>query len=830
MSHKILWPNRGGRGAGPREVDAALAECQVAARPAAGGAARVRREGKFLSLEGTTFRVRAATYGTFRPRRDGYLFPEPPVLERDLRAMAALGLNTVRTYTVPPPDLLAAVAENGLRLIASVYYRDWREEPSASRAARRRVLEAGRRALDEALQVCAGRPEVMALSIGNEVPADVVRLHGTQAVAEVLETLLDEVHGADPGLLATYANYPTTEYLRPAGQDLVCVNVFLEKPDRFRSYLQHLLVQAGDLPVVLTELGLAAGVHGERAQAESLAWQLRAVDEAGCAGATVFSWTDEWAVGGHEVEGWEFGITRRDRAPKPSAAVVEGWARRSLRDLRDDWPRISVVVPAYNAEAHIGNCLRSIQRCRYPNLEVIVCDDGSTDGTGRIAAGFPFRLLQLEHGGLSAARNQGIAAATGEIVAFLDADAMCHPDWPYHLALAFDGDPEVRGVGGPNLPVPGAAFEERAISLAPGNPVEVLLSDSRAEHVPGCNMAFHRSALAAIGGFDQVYTAAGDDVDVCWKLLDRGDQIAYAPAAQVFHHRRSTLGGFLRQQIGYGKAERIVYQRHRHRFNRLGQARWRGFIYGYPSILPGLLRPIVYHGPLGLAPFQGVVRRPGEVLASYLSAWLPALSLLGLVELPPAALAGWWLPLLLWPLLLAAYAGAVALAIRPGPHEPRPVALRLLVGTLFIVQPIARAWGRLRGPVLEPPPATPPPTWSGDRAAWLFELERALLKRRCGIKAGASDADWDFQAWVGPLVTCRLTTAVAWGWRPLWRMRYRPRSWTVLVLLAGLVLTLKVLLLGLAVLTLTAAMASFELWLLRRLLGNAVAETTSGAT
>ena len=120
----------------------------------------------------------------------------------------------------------------------------------------------------------------------------------------------------------------------------------------------------------------------------------------------------------------------------------------------------------------------------YPDLQVLVCDDGSTDRTLEIARRSPFEVLALPHGGLSAARNAGLAAARGEIVAYLDADAACHPEWPFHLALAFE-DPRVVVAGGPNLPWPDAGLVERAVALSPGNPVEVLVGDDRAEHVPG---------------------------------------------------------------------------------------------------------------------------------------------------------------------------------------------------------------------------------------------------------------------------------------------------------------------------------------------------------
>src|SRR5439155_18420308 len=130
-----------------------------------------------------------------------------------------------------------------------------------------------------------------------------------------------------------------------------------------------------------------------------------------------------------------------------------------------------------------------------------------------------------------------------------------------------------------------------------GGPVHVLVSDDRAEHVPGCNMAFWRELLEDVGGFDPVYTAAGDDVDLCWRVLDRSWEIGFHPAALVWHHRRGGLGAYLRQQRGYGRAEALVEARHPDRFGGLGTARWRGRI--YDSFAPSFARQRVYRGVYG---------------------------------------------------------------------------------------------------------------------------------------------------------------------------------------------------------------------------------------
>ena len=90
------------------------------------------------------------------------------------------------------------------------------------------------------MERCAGRPEVLAISVGNEVPADVARVHGVARIEEGLSTLVSAVHKADPDMLATYCNFPTTEFLEIEGQDLVCFNVFLENQRAFERYLRRL--------------------------------------------------------------------------------------------------------------------------------------------------------------------------------------------------------------------------------------------------------------------------------------------------------------------------------------------------------------------------------------------------------------------------------------------------------------------------------------------------------------------------------------------------------------------------------------------------------------
>ena len=783
----------------------------------------VRTDGRHLVVDGRPWRLKAVTYGSFLARSsDGLAFPEPARVRGDLATVAAAGFNTVRTYTLPPADLLDAAEAHGLRLLVGLHYDDWRMTGDTSRRGSSQVRDAGRRAVDEALERLAGRSCVAAVVVGNEVPADLVRLHGVRRVEAVLADLVARVHEGAPATLATYASYPTTEYLRVDGADLACVNVFLDDPAALRGYLQHLAVELGEVPLVVSELGVDARGSGPDGQAQRLRAQLDVVDEVGCAGAAVFSLTDEWGVGGYPVEGWQFGLQDADRVPRPAFAVASGWAHRSLGDLRTVWPRLSVVVCAYQEQERLDRCLASLAALDYPDLEVLVCDDGSTDGTVEIARRYPFRLLQLEHGGLSAARNAGATAATGELVAFLDADASAHPSWAHHLALAFD-DPGVVGSGGPNLPVTWAGRTARAVALAPGNPVEVLVRPDRAEHVAGCNSVFRRDALLAAGGYLPALTSAGDDVDVCWRLLDSGESVAFSTAAQVRHERRTTVRGYLRQQRGYGRAERMISGRHPHRFNRFGHATWSSSVYGGPLALPRLLPRVIAHGPAGSAAFQPVAGHRGtRALQTAAVLVLPlvvvgALALLlGLAWSPALAVAAGCGAGLL------GYGAAVALGVDVPRDEPSPVRLRATVVALHLLQPLARAWGGLRA---RPLPALPSPDWSGDRLGWVDALHVALAGQRCVVRRGGASDPWDLRTSAGPLLRCTLTTGLRWGSAPVLRRALRPRrSAAALLLLAPLVVRLPPAALGAAAAALAVAVGA-ELLLLRVRVGRAVRTT-----
>jgi hypothetical protein len=474
------------------------------------------------------------TYGTFRPSADGALFPAPAIVRRDFAQIAAAGFNAVRTYTAPSPWLLDVAADYGLRVLAGLW---WPQHVTFLDDRRRaRSIE---RALRSTVRQYADHPALLALSIGNEIPAPIVRWHGAPAIERHLRSLYDAAKEIDPGALVTYVNYPTTEYLDLPFLDFVCFNVYLEQRARLAAYLARLHNIAGDRPLLMGEIGLDSLRNGEAVQARSLEGQLASIFAGGVAGAFVFAWTDEWHCGGVDIEDWAFGLTRRDRTPKAALGAV----RDTLAELpcpKDaEWPMISAVVCSYNGSRTIRDTLEWLGRLEYPSYEVIVVNDGSTDATPDIAREFGVRVISTPNRGLSHARNIGLAAAAGEIVAYIDDDAYPDPHWFTYLAQAFMSTDHA-GIGGPNIPPPGDGPFAACVANAPGGPIHVLLSDDVAEHIPGCNMAFRKDRLQAIGGFDPQFRRAGDDVDVCWRLQAQGWTLGFSAPAMVWHHRRNS--------------------------------------------------------------------------------------------------------------------------------------------------------------------------------------------------------------------------------------------------------------------------------------------------
>ena len=733
--------------------------------------------GKFLFVGDTKLHVRGVTYGAFAPDAAGREYHDLSVVERDFALMAAAGINTVRIpHTMPPRALLDLAAACGLHVMVGLsaeqylgFLIDRREAPDVAQLIRDKVKS------------CAGHPALLCYALGNEIPAPMARWLGRRKVERYLERMYHVVKDEDPQGLVTYVNYPTTEYLRLPFLDLLCFNVYLESQERFDAYLARLQNLAGDRPLVMSELGLDSLRNGEDVQARSLDWQVRTAFAAGCAGVFVFSWTDEWYRHGQGVGDWAFGLTREDRSPKPALAAVREAIAEVPLPPHLPWPRVSVVVCTYNGSRTIRDCLDGASRLAYPDYEVIVVDDGSSDATAVIARQYDCRLIQTENRGLASARNSGLAAATGDIIAYLDDDAHPDPDWLTYLAATFLRT-GYAGVGGPNIAPPGDGPIAECVARAPGGPVHVLVTDREAEHIPGCNMAFRKSCLDAIGGFDPQFRTAGDDVDVCWRLQERGWTLGFHPAAMVWHHRRNSVRAYWRQQIGYGRAEAMLERKWPEKYNGPGHVRWVGRIYGDGlTHALGWRRPRVYHGVWGAAPFQSLYQPAPSLLGSLPQ--MPEWHLMTATLACIAALSAAWRPFkLAVPMLVVAIVPPVAQAwlsaARAGFHDPGArwatrLRRRLLTAMLHLIQPLARLRGRLlEGLTPWRRRGTPGPTplWPVTASIWSDQAQEHDQRLRameadlrtegaCVLRGGRHDA-WDLEVRGGFLGAARLILGV----------------------------------------------------------------------
>ncbi len=646
-------------------------------------------QGKFFWTGGEKFYLRAVSYGPFAAASHGAQFPERDMIERDFALIRELGANTIRTFTVPPLWLLDRAEAHGLRVLVGI---PWSQHVAFLDSPQ--VIAHIRETIRRAVRDSAAHRAIFAYMIGNEIPADIVRWHGKERVEAFLHQLRDAVKTIAPEALVSYANFPPTEYLDLAEIDFVCFNVYLHDEEAFRRYLGRLQNLASDRPLVLTEHGIDSHRLGADTQAEILAWQVRAAFESGVAGTCVFSWTDDWFTGGYQIEDWSFGLVTRDRKRKPAFHAVQAEFANDLPPALPKYPRVSVVICAYNAERTMRACLESLRALRYPDYEVIVVNDGSRDGTRAIAERYSeFTLVNQENRGLSVARNVGAARATGEIIAYTDSDCVVDPDWLTYLAYKFIEGGFV-AVGGPNFPPPEESAIAAYVAAAPGGPTHVLLNDEVAEHIPGCNMAFTRQALALVGGFEPIFAAAGDDVDLCWRLQNDGHVIGFSPAAMVWHFRRNTIGDYLKQQRGYGKAEALLYFKHPYRFNMLGQSRWLGRIYGDFTTSLFSRRSIIYSGTFGRGLFQTLYEPPSSLFA-YLPFTLEW-NVFALMLIVAAVAAGKNMLLAIAPLAITL--GSAAISAAQARIEPRYDNWRgrATVATLIYLGPLLRSWERYR--------------------------------------------------------------------------------------------------------------------------------------
>jgi glycosyltransferase involved in cell wall biosynthesis len=216
---------------------------------------------------------------------------------------------------------------------------------------------------------------------------------------------------------------------------------------------------------------------------------------------------------------------------------------------------VSIVIPAYNEEDHIAECLESVIANDYSSREIVVVDDCSTDRTSEIASKYPVKVIRRQtRGGVALARNDGLREAHGEIVAFVDADCTVDKPWLTLLTSQYTND-KIAGVGGiistkqTNLFAKYRNYLAREEYTGAQNP-------EPAEDLPGGNSSYRVDVLRVVGGFDPAFAEprAHETYELGHRLRKKGYVLIGEPEAVVWHSREGSLRSWMSEAYSDGYA------------------------------------------------------------------------------------------------------------------------------------------------------------------------------------------------------------------------------------------------------------------------------------
>ena len=297
-------------------------------------------------------------------------------------------------------------------------------------------------------------------------------------------------------------------------------------------------------------------------------------------------------------------------------------------------PTISVVVVSRRRPEALKRALVGISQLRYPAFEVVVVADAAGLAAAKdLPFGDQLKFVEYETPNISAARNRGIAHAAGEVVVFVDDDAVPETGWLYHLAVPF-AKPEVAAAGGYVRGRNGISFQWQAqsvdgtgeslpLDLNGDEPVVLTPSNGRAIKTEGTNMAFRREVLAQMGGFDPAYQYYLDETDLNIRLAAAGYKTAMVPRAEVHHgyaeNRQRTAERVPRDLSEIGASKAVFLRKHCPEGQRA--AVWKAFCQGQRrrlvqhmvagNIVPGDVRRLMRGLQQGYA--EGLARPIGQM-------------------------------------------------------------------------------------------------------------------------------------------------------------------------------------------------------------------------
>ncbi|HTF07841.1 MAG TPA: mycofactocin biosynthesis glycosyltransferase MftF [Asanoa sp.] len=269
------------------------------------------------------------------------------------------------------------------------------------------------------------------------------------------------------------------------------------------------------------------------------------------------------------VESWQAGSLVDDDGGALARALVAAGLAQPVPPSAAVRPSVSVVVPVKDRPGPLARLLRAIRDAEAtdPVHEIVVVDDGSADprAHAEVAAAAGATLVRRAVcGRAAAARNDGAAAASGQVLAFVDSDCVPRPGWLAALLPHF-ADPLVAAVA-PRIvahgtPEPGwlAAYESARSPLDRGPLPGRVVPGGRVPFVPTAALLVRATAFGA--GFD-TRLVGGEDVDFVWRLTAAGAHVRYEPAGEVAHEHRTTFREFVARRVYYGRTAAPLARRH----------------------------------------------------------------------------------------------------------------------------------------------------------------------------------------------------------------------------------------------------------------------------
>ncbi|MFC1512723.1 glycosyltransferase [bacterium] len=235
------------------------------------------------------------------------------------------------------------------------------------------------------------------------------------------------------------------------------------------------------------------------------------------------------------------------------------------------FPFISVILAVKNEEKHIKQSIDSLLAQDYPNYEIIVVDNYSTDRTYELLKEYKDRIIILKNEipGPSASRNMAVSSAKGEYIAFTDGDCITEPDWLKELYNGFDNNDNTAGVGGIQKSPDNETYFGRLVQdflKVCGFVSDYVKSPSikhkikNTNHNPSCNVMYKKEIFNDAGLFNESLWP-GEDVELDYKIRKKGHILKFNPKAIVYHYRPDTFYKFLKMMFRYGYVQAVLLKK-----------------------------------------------------------------------------------------------------------------------------------------------------------------------------------------------------------------------------------------------------------------------------